>query len=117
MTIWSIKLNKRDCQINQTDLMKDLQKAAQKDLLLYQPSVLLQIRVSIDVHPNYYSYSDDNYHKRFFPIKNSSDQNDDVHSSEHNDKYHPVMVERKKDRKSTRLNSSHQIISYAVFCL
>src|SRR5258708_21341061 len=23
----------------------------------------------------------------------------------------------KKDRKSTRLNSSHQIISYAVFCL
>src|SRR5947208_11963328 len=25
--------------------------------------------------------------------------------------------ERVKDRKSTRLNSSHQIISYAVFCL
>src|SRR5258708_11824063 len=24
---------------------------------------------------------------------------------------------RKSDRKSTRLNSSHQIISYAVFCL
>src|SRR5258708_18141974 len=24
---------------------------------------------------------------------------------------------REKDRKSTRLNSSHQIISYAVFCL
>src|SRR5438552_10474903 len=24
---------------------------------------------------------------------------------------------RKPDRKSTRLNSSHQIISYAVFCL
>src|SRR5438552_11636365 len=24
---------------------------------------------------------------------------------------------RKRDRKSTRLNSSHQIISYAVFCL
>src|SRR5207244_9848015 len=24
---------------------------------------------------------------------------------------------RRKDRKSTRLNSSHQIISYAVFCL
>src|SRR5438552_1125884 len=24
---------------------------------------------------------------------------------------------QKKDRKSTRLNSSHQIISYAVFCL
>src|SRR5258708_30135043 len=25
--------------------------------------------------------------------------------------------ERARDRKSTRLNSSHQIISYAVFCL
>src|SRR5258708_30569258 len=25
--------------------------------------------------------------------------------------------ETKRDRKSTRLNSSHQIISYAVFCL
>src|SRR5258708_23215541 len=24
---------------------------------------------------------------------------------------------RQRDRKSTRLNSSHQIISYAVFCL
>src|SRR5258708_14364079 len=26
-------------------------------------------------------------------------------------------VDRERDRKSTRLNSSHQIISYAVFCL
>src|SRR5258708_27465803 len=28
-----------------------------------------------------------------------------------------VAVEEGGDRKSTRLNSSHQIISYAVFCL
>src|SRR5207244_6415974 len=28
-----------------------------------------------------------------------------------------LYVERIADRKSTRLNSSHQIISYAVFCL
>src|SRR5258708_20330979 len=28
-----------------------------------------------------------------------------------------TAVKGKKDRKSTRLNSSHQIISYAVFCL
>src|SRR5258708_23903619 len=28
-----------------------------------------------------------------------------------------VMRGREGDRKSTRLNSSHQIISYAVFCL
>src|SRR2546421_4720760 len=27
------------------------------------------------------------------------------------------MIERPKDRKSTRLNSSHDQISYAVFCL
>src|SRR5947208_16900402 len=30
--------------------------------------------------------------------------------------YAPAIPGR-KDRKSTRLNSSHQIISYAVFCL
>src|SRR5207244_10018561 len=28
-----------------------------------------------------------------------------------------VFIATGKDRKSTRLNSSHQIISYAVFCL
>src|SRR5258708_19183989 len=28
-----------------------------------------------------------------------------------------AKLENVKDRKSTRLNSSHQIISYAVFCL
>src|SRR3712207_7908901 len=28
-----------------------------------------------------------------------------------------LQVPRKKDRKSTRLNSSHANISYAVFCL
>src|SRR5258708_17080173 len=30
---------------------------------------------------------------------------------------HPQGQEFRQDRKSTRLNSSHQIISYAVFCL
>src|SRR5258708_22306572 len=29
----------------------------------------------------------------------------------------PTTISRRSDRKSTRLNSSHQIISYAVFCL
>src|SRR5258708_35038252 len=28
-----------------------------------------------------------------------------------------ILMDRPPDRKSTRLNSSHQIISYAVFCL
>src|SRR5258708_4616676 len=31
--------------------------------------------------------------------------------------YEPQRENRRRDRKSTRLNSSHQIISYAVFCL
>src|SRR6185436_18163476 len=30
---------------------------------------------------------------------------------------HPQRYPARIDRKSTRLNSSHQIISYAVFCL
>src|SRR5258708_14971656 len=33
------------------------------------------------------------------------------------DNGHLFVVGNEKDRKSTRLNSSHQIISYAVFCL
>src|SRR5947208_10446690 len=32
-------------------------------------------------------------------------------------RYVEVSDETVRDRKSTRLNSSHQIISYAVFCL
>src|SRR5260221_6194798 len=28
-----------------------------------------------------------------------------------------MLIERSEDRKSTRLNSSHTVISYAVFCL
>src|SRR5258708_31066194 len=35
-------------------------------------------------------------------------------------KVHPprrIITAQVRDRKSTRLNSSHQIISYAVFCL
>src|SRR5205807_7480299 len=31
--------------------------------------------------------------------------------------FHPPAVENAQDRKSTRLNSSHLVISYAVFCL
>src|SRR5947208_8528188 len=33
------------------------------------------------------------------------------------DLFRPQRAAAMKDRKSTRLNSSHQIISYAVFCL
>src|SRR5260221_5261559 len=33
------------------------------------------------------------------------------------DEAHALKDEKGKDRKSTRLNSSHTVISYAVFCL
>src|SRR5258708_26115510 len=33
------------------------------------------------------------------------------------EKFTPLTQGTPEDRKSTRLNSSHQIISYAVFCL
>src|SRR5436190_13188904 len=33
------------------------------------------------------------------------------------DPHQAAAVERLRDRKSTRLNSSHTVISYAVFCL
>src|SRR3712207_7862087 len=33
------------------------------------------------------------------------------------DRHHSLPEERGEDRKSTRLNSSHANISYAVFCL
>src|SRR5438552_11497736 len=32
-------------------------------------------------------------------------------------RWSPISIFPSSDRKSTRLNSSHQIISYAVFCL
>src|SRR5687768_17669810 len=35
----------------------------------------------------------------------------------HGDRRHPVGESARRDRKSTRLNSSHGYISYAVFCL
>src|SRR5258708_13436306 len=37
--------------------------------------------------------------------------------SERDDKHSTKLNAVSLDRKSTRLNSSHQIISYAVFCL
>src|SRR5882672_12567161 len=38
-------------------------------------------------------------------------------STRANSTSHPVMGWLRRDRKSTRLNSSHTVISYAVFCL
>src|SRR5258708_11042971 len=38
-------------------------------------------------------------------------------AAEFRKRYTPRSISFSEDRKSTRLNSSHQIISYAVFCL
>src|SRR5258708_12392397 len=42
-----------------------------------------------------------------------------IHAALNSAAKNPVLTEtfQRIDRKSTRLNSSHQIISYAVFCL
>src|SRR5690625_5499622 len=45
--------------------------------------------------------------------KKKSDKKD----KKENDKTHKYTINIKEDRKSTRLNSSHVAISYAVFCL
>src|SRR5256885_1889073 len=42
---------------------------------------------------------------------------DDLFAKERKQYTHPTLVLFRKDRKSTRLNSSHLVISYAVFCL
>src|SRR5258708_11562290 len=45
-------------------------------------------------------------------------EDDGIHGPEHSCMGRKLVKERNdRDRKSTRLNSSHQIISYAVFCL
>src|SRR3712207_7347488 len=40
-----------------------------------------------------------------------------LHHHVENDQVRPFLVHQGLDRKSTRLNSSHANISYAVFCL
>src|SRR5438067_1424427 len=56
--------------------------------------------------------------KRFLPRKNGSGEPDQSFlDSLHNYPRDAVLRIRQGDRKSTRLNSSHVSISYAVFCL
>src|SRR5258708_14300754 len=52
-------------------------------------------------------------------VKAASSASDAVAEKSSSEAYAPLGITRMctGDRKSTRLNSSHQIISYAVFCL
>src|SRR6202022_1358536 len=53
-----------------------------------------------------------------FPTRRSSDLSGSLHAHARNSLRQCGRAhQRHRDRKSTRLNSSHQIISYAVFCL
>src|SRR5690349_6183470 len=70
-----------------------------------------------------YCFSSESYYLSF-PTRRSSDLSWRVtvrgrggHGSRPHDTIDPVLLAAHIDRKSTRLNSSHVEISYAVFCL
>src|SRR5437763_3507467 len=57
-----------------------------------------------------------------FPTRRSSDleageQGARLAQAAHGGTHEPRLHDDRRDRKSTRLNSSHRCISYAVFCL
>src|SRR2546426_6493902 len=47
----------------------------------------------------------------------SDEENDDAQENQQHRRIGDVRLREDRDRKSTRLNSSHLVISYAVFCL
>src|SRR5436190_4578492 len=51
-----------------------------------------------------------------FPTRRSSDLCDDAPGARRHRLLHRSTGGRRRDRKSTRLNSSHTVTSYAVFC-
>src|SRR5690625_5539701 len=51
------------------------------------------------------------------PYKSMARLQDMYEKSMHNQQERRFILKKNKDRKSTRLNSSHVAISYAVFCL
>src|SRR5436305_5822685 len=68
----------------------------------------------------FFSSSGDHRHLHSFPTRRSSDLADILHCLQLNNRGRPtrsVNAVDVRDRKSTRLNSSHVRISYAVFCL
>src|SRR5690625_2153008 len=67
-----------------------------------------------DVHGYHHEHGHHHHHHRSYQdivkLIESADYHDDVKNS-------ALNIFKKIDRKSTRLNSSHVAISYAVFCL
>src|SRR5690606_5062115 len=60
---------------------------------------------------------DDNEYKELFGSTSSKDPLKFVDTKKYSDRLKEAKDKTKLDRKSTRLNSSHVKISYAVFCL
>src|SRR5438105_9475736 len=52
-----------------------------------------------------------------FPYTTLFRSDEEEHRDRNQEERHDLVQERGRDRKSTRLNSSHEWISYAVFCL
>src|SRR5438034_8080935 len=62
--------------------------------------------------------SSDNLHLHSFPTRRSSDLTGRPSRRRARGRAGPPRLQSPRlDRKSTRLNSSHTVISYAVFCL
>src|SRR5258708_25762646 len=57
------------------------------------------------------------FRSRRAPVRRGQDRGGDGRDGRARDSYPDPLHRGLGDRKSTRLNSSHQIISYAVFCL
>src|SRR5438552_13971315 len=87
----------------------------------------LETRACIDQHPDkfYFQIIRQPPRSTLFPYTTLFRSTVDVKKTKKTVEFHPTAVYvwdrplsvKGQDRKSTRLNSSHQIISYAVFCL
>src|SRR5437763_13095014 len=65
-------------------------------------------------------YTDSRHHTVHFPLGDKSFADEVVAFNMGHPEPQPAnarRLRRRRDRKSTRLNSSHRCISYAVFCL
>src|SRR5438552_6728329 len=74
--------------------------------------------LTLSLYPFFLQYSVPHRDLHSFPTRRSSDLRQHLLGSPPQQPFRKgVPVGDGVDRKSTRLNSSHQIISYAVFCL
>src|SRR5258708_18679729 len=82
---------------------------------LFPYTTLFRSRLAVDAHLTRGRPVEPSHQiqERRFPGPRGTDDRDHFATSDRE----AHVLQRRQDRKSTRLNSSHQIISYAVFCL